>query len=548
MSDNNLLGDNNMQDDTNVVSVKKEENLHKKIRGAAAVKMVAVIIGICIAGAALAQVVVPIVLPKVFVADAIKITQKDLVKETKDANEMLGITLREEIMQSEAVQNYFELKLKDMEGEGTEGLKGIIRGIGVSGELKKDKTGSHINGYLAINQDSLELIAAEVYKNQQEVGIVIPKLFEQYISVNLGTFIEDYNKSALYTLTGQSIDEAGYNAVKEYFETYSKQEVNEELVKKVTERSKEAFKQADVKYIGKANAKGSNTGKTYKAYELVFEEDQIKSYIKDVFSMCMQDEAFSDYISTIDAMQTTAGGETLKANINKTIDEFNKEIDKIDFMGLKTKLMIDDKKHIAETISEASLGMNGEVMEIVLDTALLGNHFITDSAQIALTMKSDEEQMGLLVKSDSNYGEMTGQLQHHMSIQVTENESTVGQANLDINYNTEEKENNLVLKASMGTQDEAEFSALLEGTMNLNKTHKNVSVNMHNILLSADGYGENYGLTLEGKYDVQAIKASDIQSKQDNVQYLFKMTQEELMALVQKASMSIAEIGHALIS
>ncbi len=543
-----INAETNIKEEGQIPDSSVQEKLVKKKLSPKVIGIIsAAALSICIAGAVVAKVVVPMVLPHVFVADALKTTQKVLLKEAKAIDDMTGRTLSAEIMQSEAMQTDFQLKFENMEGEGTEYINGIIRGIGVSGQIKKQKDIQNFLGNFAINQGSLELVRADFYKNQAEVGLAIPKLFEKYITVNLDTLIQDYNSSALFNLIGEPINEEEYNTIKNYFETYQDQKVNPELVKNISKRSEEAFKKVDVKYIGKTSAMTQDQSNTYRTYELILDESEVKSYLKDVFNICMEDQALKDYIDAVDAMQTPGYGEKLSDTLKRSREEFNKVVDDMKELGLKTTLKIDDNKRIIEAKSEAVITAGEEKIEVVLDTAFAGKKFMTDIIKVSLMMKNDDQQAGLEFASTSNYGAGENKLIHNMTLEVNEDKIVLANMKLDMAYDTKVKENNLTLQAEIKTADASSFSARLEGSMDINKASKQMNVNMNKLALGVTDDYMDHAINFSGQYGIQAIKTSDIVFTQDNLQYLFDMTQEEITALAEKIYIGVVQIAGTLL-
>ena len=557
MKDNETIKEQNNPEVTCGTDIKEEDqrpesnvaskSVKKKVSPKAIGIIAAAAVIICVAGVIVAKAVIPTALPKVFVVDALKTTQKLLLKEAKMIDDMTGRTLSEEIMQSEAMQTDFQLKFENMEGEGTEYINGIIRGIGISSQIKKQRDIPNFLGNFAINQGSLELVRADFYKNEAAVGLAIPKLFDRYIAVNLDTFIQDYNRSALFNLIGEPIDEDEYNTIRNYFETYQDQKVNPELIKNISKRSEDAFKKVDIKYIGKTNAATQNQSKTYKTYELTLDESEIKSYLKDVFNMCMEDEALKDYIETLDAMQTPGYGEKLSDTLKRSREEFNKAIDDMKELGLKTTLKIDDNKRIIEADSEAVITAGEEKIEVALNTAFAGNKFMTDAIRVSLMMKNDEQQAGIEFASTSNYSAGESKLVHNMTFEVNEDQIVLANMKLDMAYDTKVKENNLVLQAEIKTADASLFSASVEGSMDINKGSKQMNMNMDKIALQViDGYID-HTINFSGQYGIQAIKKSDMVFAQDNMQYLFDMTQQEITALAEKIYIGVVQIAGTLL-
>ncbi|WP_069999670.1 hypothetical protein [Cellulosilyticum sp. I15G10I2] len=524
-----------------------EQPVKKKLSPKLIGIIAAATVGICAVGVVVANAVVPVVLPQVFVAEALRNTQKVLLKEAKAIDDATGRALSTQIMQSEGVHTDFALKLESIEGEGAEYINGIIRGIGLSGQIKKDREAKNFLGNIAINQGALDLVRADFYKNNADIGIAIPKLFEKTIALNLDSFIQDYNQSALFALTGEPIDEAEYNTIRSYFETYGDQNFNEQLIENISKRSEEAFKSADIKYNGKTNAVLKDQGKSYRTYELTMQESEVKSYIKDIFNIVMEDEAVRNYIETADAMQSPVAGEKLSHALQKQIEEFNKTIDNMEGLALKTILRIDGNKQIIEATSETAVTIEGEKIEIALDAALMGDKFITDEVQIALAMRNQEQQAGLNFTSTSNYGEGAEKLVHNMIFEVHEDQLPLANMKLDMAYNTKAKENNLSVAAEIKTPDLALLSVVIEGAMQNNKNSKQISINMDKIALGFKGGYMDHTVNFSGKYALQAIKKSEIVFNQDNVQYLFDMTQEELINLTQTLYMGMMQIGSVLL-
>ncbi|MDF2594383.1 MAG: hypothetical protein K0R69_724, partial [Clostridia bacterium] len=306
--------------------------------------LIGAIIGIGMVGIAAAQAIVPTLLPKVYVGEALKNTQAALVSETQAVRELTGGALLDEILKEQAIQNNFEIRLEDMTGEGAEEIKRMARGIGIATELKRNQENSKLLGQFTINQNSLRLLGADFYKDQEEMGFNISELFDRYMTVNLGTFVEDYNQSALCAMTGIPLEEKDYDILMNYFDNVSKQRLSNDLLDQIEQRTTQAFKESEVKYIGKETVGQGENNKNYKTYQIVLKEDTVKSYLKDVFKIFMEDKAFAEYINMIESMEGNEGTGDLASSVNEAIQEFDAQIDAIEMLETQIDVSIDDKK------------------------------------------------------------------------------------------------------------------------------------------------------------------------------------------------------------
>ncbi len=538
-----LTEDNYSKANANPLAEPPKKKSSKRIIGIAA----AIVVFVCIAGIAAAKAAMPIMMPKVYIADAIKTTQKILVEEKKIRDDLIGADLTGQILRSEAVQTDFAFTLKNVGGEGAEFINKIIRGMGISGQTQRDQEGQKLLMSFAVNQNDLRLAGVEAYKNGAEIGITVPELFSQRLAVNLDTFVPDYNQSALFKLIGEPINEEEYNAFRKYLEDSSKPKISDELVKKVTGRSEELFKTAEVRYTGKSDVDVANEGKVYQTYEVIIKEAELKNYIKDLLKISFEDEAFINYVETVDTMQKASNGESFKQQIEELKNEINSTLEQAVIENLKVTLKIDDKKRIVESIYETVVSVDGESAAVKMITALRGSKFMTDSMKTEVSIEGLEGQMVFAVESNSNYGDKTDQVVHKIALSAEADKQSAFQLNLDMDYNTKAKEDNLALKAALTAMGQETFSASAAGTMNIDKSSKKLGLDMKNITLGInDGYSD-YKLDFSGKYSVSAMKTSDIIFKQDNMEYVLNMTEEELMALGSTVSSKLEQLGSALI-
>lgn len=518
----------------------------KKINSKIIAFIAAAVVVIGVAGVLFAKFAVPVLMPKIYIAGAAASTQKELGAEAKKIQEVMGVDLQEDIMQSEAMQNSFAVTIEDMSGEGTEYAAGIMRGMGISTEAKRNKENTLATGKIALNQNSLSLLEANFYKKDSEIGVSIPKLFDQYLAVNLDTFVKDYNASALCKMMGQTLDEENYNAVKKYLDNKSNPEVNKELVRKMSERAKQLSDKIDVKYTGKTDVKIAEQNKKFNSYEITVPEAEMKGYLKDTAKILMEDKGFQDYLKTLDVMEQAQGQEKTSDMMKKAVDEFNAGIDKAEQLSLKVKLVIDNNSHIVKFVYLFTGKIDGKNTEIQADASLLGSKFMLDDAKFTLSLKSDNEKAGIDLASTSNYGNEDAKIKQNVAVEMKTNEVTDLNMKLDIAYDTKAKENNLSIKADINSPEGTQLTADASGTMNIDRAKKLIDTEMKKIALKVTENGAETGITLTGKYSLKAIKASDIQIKKDNAKQLFSMTEEEINQLIQGAYNGAMQVGSAL--
>lgn len=507
--------------------------------------IVLAVVVVCIAGVVAANTLIPNMMPSVFVAQAFKTTKETLTKESKTVDELLGTTLSMQILESEAIQTSFGLNFGEVQGLGTEDVNKILKGMGISGEIKRDTKDKNIQGNLAINQANLEIIGTQFYKNGAEVGFSIPQLFNHYIGVNLDTFVEDYNQSFLYTLTGEPIDEEQYNTFKEYLDSYQSEIYNKALVENISKRTKTFYETADVKYIGKTNITGGDQDNKYKEYQLSLKSEDVKSYIKDLYTICMEDPSFVEYIKTLDAMQNSFDEESLSDTIEQNKEAFNEAINQIEGLDLKTTLKIDNKKHIVEAQYETTMTVDGDALEVVIRSTFTGNKFMTDGWEIAVDVKGGAEQAGFNLVSTSNYGEGQKQLVHHIDVDFKQNQTSLFGMKFDFNYDTQAKEDNLAINLTLNDTESELLTAQVKGALDINKSNKQINVKMDEIKVASNQAYMDYSILLSGYYNTQSIKKSDLSFEQQEVTQLFKMTENELMSLGEQISMGMIQLGSA---
>jgi hypothetical protein len=505
--------------------------------------LIGAILGIGMVGIVAAQAIVPTLVPKVYVGEALKNTQAALVSETQAVKELTGRALLDEMLKERAIQNNFEIRLEDMTGEGAEEIKRMARGIGIATELKRNKENSRLLGRFTVNQNSLRLLGADFYKDQEEMGFSISELFDQYMTVNLDTFVEDYNQSALCAMTGTPLEEKDYDILMNYFDNVSQQRLSNELLIQIGQRTTQAFKESEVKYIGKETIGQGENNKNYKTYQVVLKEDTIKSYLKDIFKIFMEDKAFTEYINMIEAMETYNEEGNLANSVNEAIQEFDAQIDAIDTLETQISVSIDDKKRVVQAVSEMIREIHGQKTTMQVTASLLGEQFMLDDLKMAVAIESDGQRLGADFTSLSNYGSKEDELLHQGVVHFSQDGVPTTNISIDMSYNTKAKEDNLKVEADLDTPDGLVLSLLTEGTMLKDNAKKYFSMDIGNMTLGMTGGMVDHTLTLAGKYEIKAIKEADIEFSHSDEAYLFHMTEEELTALTQKISDNMMQIA-----
>ena len=505
--------------------------------------LIGAILGIGMVGIAAAQAIAPTLLPKVYVGEALKNTQATLVSETQAVRELTGGALLDEILKEQAIQNNFEIRLEDMTGEGAEEIKRMARGMGIATELKRNQENSKLLGQFTINQNSLRLLGADFYKDQEEMGFNISELFDRYMTVNLETFVEDYNQSALCAMTGIPLEEKDYDILMNYFDNVSQQRLSNDLLDQIEQRTTQAFKESEVKYIGKETVGQGENNKKYKTYQIVLKEDTVKSYLKDVFKIFMEDRAFTEYINMIESMEGNEGTGNLASSVNEAIQEFDAQIDAIERLETQVDVSIDDKKRIVKTIGDIVREIDGQKTTIRVSTSLLGKQFMLDDLKIAVAIEGDGQQLGADLISLSNYGSKEHLLLHQGGMYFSQDGMPTTNISIDMSYNTKAKEDNLKVEFKLDTPEGIGMSLLTEGTMLKDNTKKYFSMDIGNMTLGMTGGMIDHTLTLAGKYEIKAIREADIEFSHSDAAYLFHMTEEELTALTQKISANMMQIA-----
>lgn len=485
--------------------------------------------------------------PEEVVMTAMSNTNNKVLSEQESLQEQLGAKILKGIQDKEANELNFNLILQDIEGvENQDIVNAYIKDLGLSGTLQTVKDGSKGTGKLSVTQSGIELLSASLYKEENEVGINIPKILDAPYAVNLDSFVADYENSALFELMGgQKIDEESFKEVEEMINAFSEYLVgamslstNEEFAKQFETLQANLIKDAALTEKDKTTILLANgKEKECRVYAGTLTSGQVIQFFKDEMDILMDLDFVKNYFEVV--------GE----QAGYTIEDLQAELDDLEAMGdsgaLEIEFLVDDTYFVGLNLDFINVETNES--EGTLTFNYTGDENLTDGIYFELNMLpvgDKEEGANMSLTWKQNLGEKPDTITQDLVGSISDGEE-VGNFTYSYAYDTKAAEDNLKVSFGMNFKDDEvtlDYSAA--GTKTISSDE--VSTHLTKASLSAKADNESFGVNFGLDYGIKAIKASDVVIDKADVKYVFEMTQEEIISAIQKIQTNVQTFAYGL--
>lgn len=480
--------------------------------------------------------------PEEIVAAAISNTNQKSLEEQADMSEKVGMNQLEKIKEKEANEMSFNIGLQGISGiDNAEIISAYIKDAGLSGTFQSTKAGDKVNGNLKVTQSGIELLGASMYKENDEIGISIPKILDAPYAVKLDTFVEDYKNSALCQMMGgETIDEEELGEVTEILSAFGEYmngamnlSKNKEFMTQAEAIQSELIKNAQVKENGKkAISLSDGSEKECTVYTGSLTGEQLMDFINKEMEAVMSLDFAKNYFDVVAKQSGMTVEDMLEEFKNTAVLEEGTTVD-IDFLVDDTYFRGCDVtiKQMEEEIGTFTLYYNGA-------------DYLLDGIEFTFDLQDSGETVGMDLTFTQNLGAKADVYSQNLALSIKEDNVEIGNMTYAYEFNTKEKEDNLNVSMGLDFGAEAAVSFTGSGTKTVNKDE--VSTNLSTSTLSGSADGENFDLAFNLSYGVKAIKASDVTIDKTGVKYILEMSEAELTSAVQTIQSNIQAFAYGL--
>ena len=481
--------------------------------------------------------------PEEVVMAAISNTSNKSLEEQAQINAKLGKEQIKKITEKAASEVNFNIGLQGISGvENANILSAYIKDTGLSGTFQSTKEQDKMNGSLNITQSGIEFIKASFYKDNDEVGVSIPKILDAPYAIKLDSFMEDYKKSAFYQMIGgKEMNEEEFEQISEVFSAFGEYmagtmnlSTNKEFITQTEAVQAEFIKNAELKENGTKQVilqDGSEV--EWKIYSGTLTGQELVDFINKEMELIMNLDFAKNYFDVV-AKQS-----------GYTVEEMLEQV--------QTELKADDTRSIAidffvdeEYLRGINLDIKEQEEEICnINVQYTGNNCLLDGMIFNLNINDDDESLGIKFTFNQNLGEEADVFNQNFELSLSEDSNTMGTIQYGYSYDTKAKEDNL--NVTFGIDFGSELTANFVATGTKTVSNEEVSTNLSTASVDYDFEGETVTLDFNLGYGVKEIKASDIIIDKTGVKYLLEMSEEELTNALQTIQSNIQAFTYGLL-
>ena len=269
-----------------------------------------------------------------------------------------------------------------------------LKGAGINTTISMDKNNKQLMGSFQLLFKDRTLLNANVFLNDEEIGVNIPELFDDFWTAKTASFGREWNDSGLRDLMGFADLSDDLNISFSNIMDKSKQGITEETKKQMTEATKELVKNAKLGKMTSTNV--TIGGKSVKASEIpvTISGSEFKSYLIDMAELYFKDENVKRQIS----MMTD-------------YDDFTEELDEIisdfkEYINLRGDITIEVVEYkgvVVELSVEKEFEVSNEEAELAIEIGFGDNKALINDFSVDLVLEVENEKLDIKLTSEGNH-------------------------------------------------------------------------------------------------------------------------------------------------
>lgn len=481
--------------------------------------------------------------PEEIIMTAFSNTNTKSIEEQDTMDGKVGRTQVSKILDEQASEMNFNLVLQGISGvENATILSAYIKDTGLTGKFQVAKDYEKLNGNLQVTQSGIEILGMTVYKDEDEIGVSVPKILDAPYAIKTSSWIEDYKNSALCGLIGEeAISQDEMNQMTELFGGFSEYMTgamhlneNKEYRIQMEALQAELIKNAKVVENGKETitlTDGNETEWTIYSGTLTGEE------VLDFFNKQMELLMSLDFARSYFDIIAKQSGYT----VDEMLEEMKVDLEEVNGVTVDVNFLVDDT-----FFRGVRLGINEQEKRVAdISIECLGESYLLDNIEINLEMTDDELVERMEMMFNQNLGEKADIYTQGFSISCFENDVEELSMDYSYEYDTKAKADNLKVKLGMIAEGVNVIDYTATGTKTV--TRKEVSTNISNASITSNDGTENGTVDFSLGYGIKVIDPSEIKVEKTGVKYLFEMTEADLLKALQSIKENIQSFTYGLI-
>jgi len=269
-----------------------------------------------------------------------------------------------------------------------------LKGIGASINLSVDKSGKQLLGQSQVVLKDNPILGINLFLNDDEVGVNIPELFDQYWTAKTANFGKQWNDSfygshVAYMSLSEDLD-LSFSKLMDY----SKQGITEETRKKIAETTKEFVKHMQLGDITSTSV--TLQGNSVKAREIpvIIQGSELESYLVDLMEIFVEDDQVINQILTLGYYDDFIEGYEMFLEAFKEY---------VNIRGDITINVVEYKGIIVGVELEKELEVYNQEAELTLEINSRDNGNLTNDFNIDIGLEIEGEKLTIELSSKGNH-------------------------------------------------------------------------------------------------------------------------------------------------
>ncbi|HHX62387.1 MAG TPA: hypothetical protein GX707_16995 [Epulopiscium sp.] len=432
------------------------------------------------------------------------------------------------------------LNLKEIDGVNDDYFKEVIQGSGISLSVANSQSGDLMVD-AGFQKNGTSLMDLSLYSSNQQLGLKISGLLDQYVMIDLTQFKQQYDQSNFSSYMG-NIEQEDVDLVNHYVSQIRNTinggvvEIDSQFNDDIDALLMDLIKNATVKQIGSTKVLIDNKTKAAHQFSIIIDSEEVKALIKGISKSAIHNTDFIDHFLTYQNHYTK---EEIEQNISNALDE-------IKLSDVEITCAIDNKKRIVNTEINTAIDVNDEKLNIKSKYMLSGSDSTFNKAEANLTLDSEYEKIQFDLERDKKYSDRKTKTSEYISINIIQDKEQILKASWNLEQDSKAKEDNLVLTSNITLDNDTHITFKILGDLLVNKGTKESSLDANKIELKADAYGDVFSIIGSGSFKVEDLRDQSFALSDAQQLDLFSIGIGQMFDIATRVRSQFYELGNIL--
>lgn len=390
------------------------------------------------------------------------------------------------------------LNLKDLEGTDDEYMEELLANSGLSFSLANSEA-EDILIDAGIKKNGASLLDISIFSSENELGVKIPGVLDQYLLVDLRGLAAKLNASELSSYIGhveedevklltQSIDQLRMAIIGDFDDLESD---TTELSKEYQEAMIDLAKNANVRYGGSSKVRIDGKEKRANKISILIDSSHIKSFVKDLANSTFKSATFLDTLQLTNTYYT----------LDQLKEDFYAELDEFQFSDVEIDFIIDNQRQIVNAEIYTTVSDGYDKVRIRMDYTLSGGVSIFDQLEANLRFDAEDENISMSLEKAKSYSDKNSKTSEEISFRLREDSDQIMGANITMERDLKSDTDNISLISKITFDEDEQISFKLSGdllqdsannffSLDANKIELESASSMYTVTTNGSGYFE----------------------------------------------------------